>query len=100
MWSDGGTRHGAAENRFVFRALFAIHRRDQAGRGTEGEHATRGDRIFFAGLWIASNTRAFRSNAEGAEGPQFHGLAAHERIADLVQRLFDDVTRLRARKSR
>jgi hypothetical protein len=76
----------------------AIHGCGEDRRRFEGENAPRRDRHFHAGTRIAADAFAFGAHQKQAKGAQLHGFAAHQRIGYLVQRHFENLFGLGARK--
>ena len=78
----------------------AIDGGDKPWRWFERQDASRRDRIFMSGLWIASDAGTLRPYVECAEAAQFHGFSVDQRSAQSVEDRFYDIFRFDARKSR
>ena len=76
----------------------ALHGCAEDRRRFEGENATRRNRHFHAGTRIATDALAFGAHQSQAKGAQLHGFDAHQRIGFLVQRHFENLFGLGARK--
>jgi hypothetical protein len=85
---------------FLIVDRLAVDPSQKRGRRLEGQNLARGDRSLRSRLGIAPNALALRADVEFAEGPHFHGLVPYKRLTNLLEKVFEHRSGLRARQAR